>query len=388
MDALRAKHNIQSETVVKRPGEFGRFTGREGREAGFVKYLAADRTTLAKALSLPAGAVEEDPSLGGHWRPIQVSLKGPINAAQVSRVQRIIEDRMRDDEVNFVCLRIDSPGGDLSESVTLANFLAEPGPRAVCAPWRTSPKKPWPTRLWWPWRATNWSCTREPCLAGPAAEFIGPEEIKLVTDTVRENLAKKKEQSWSMTVALIDPNMTVYRYTQRDTGQVAYFCEAEAAEQPDRDKWNRGEVITENGQPLQLSGAAAEKFGVARHIVKDFGEFKELYGLENDVALVEPGWADYLIDALASPAVAWVLAARRRSGVFRRTARARGRHRRLRGRSLLPAVFLEPGIWTARPAGWRRYCFWPASAACCSRSSSCPARGCSAWAAGCWSSAR
>jgi membrane-bound ClpP family serine protease len=32
-----------------------------------------------------------------------------------------------------------------------------------------------------------------------------------------------------------------------------------------------------------------------------------LYALENDVALVEPGWADYLIDALASPAVAWVL---------------------------------------------------------------------------------
>jgi membrane-bound ClpP family serine protease len=306
LDALRAKHNIQSETVSKRPGEFGRFTGREGREAGFVKYLAADRAALAKALSLPPRAVEEDPSLGGSWRPIQVSLKGPINAAQVSRVERIIEDRMRDDDVNFVCLRIHSPGGELSESVTLANFLASLDRGQVRTVAYIAEEALADAAI------VAMACDqivmhKGALLGGPGAEFIGPEEIKLVADTIRENLAKKKERPWSLTVALIDPAMTVYRYTGRDTGLVAYFSEAEAADQPDRDKWIRGEVITENGQPLQLNGAAAEKLGVARHVVKDFGEFKELYALENDVALVEPGWADYLIDALASPAVAWVL---------------------------------------------------------------------------------
>ena len=39
----------------------------------------------------------------------------------------------------------------------------------------------------------------------------------------------------------------------------------------------------------------------------DFAAFKQVYGLENELVLAEPGWADYLIDALAAPAVAWLL---------------------------------------------------------------------------------
>lgn len=305
-NALRAKHNIQSQTVVKRPGEYAQFTGREGREAGFVKYLATDRATLARALSLPASAVEEDPSQGGDWRPIQVSLKGPVTAAQVSRVERIIEDRMRDDDVNFVCLRIDSPGGDLSESVNLANFLASLNRGQV----RTVAYIP--TQALADAALVAMACDqvvmhKGALLGGSGAEFIGPEETRLVASTVRENLAKNKERSWSLIVALVDPDLPVFRYTQQDSGRVAYFSEAEAGEQPDRDKWNRGGAINEVGEPLQLKGLRAEELGVAQHVVKDFGEFKEVYGLQNDVALVEPGWADYLIDALASPAVAWIL---------------------------------------------------------------------------------
>lgn len=307
LNALRARHNIQSETIVKRPGEFAQFTGREGREAGFVKYLAADRATLARALSLPASAVEVDPSLGGDWRPIQVSLKGPINAAQVSRVERIIEDRVRDDDVNFICLRIDSPGGDLSESMSLANFLSSLN-RGQVRTVAYIPAQALSDAALVAMACDQVVMNKGALLGGAGAEFIGHEEIKLVTDTVRENLAKNKERPWSLIVALIDPDLPVYRYTQQESGRVAYFSEAEAAEQPDRDKWNRGGAIGELGhQPLQLKGARAEELGVAQHVVKDFGEFKEVYGLQNDVALVEPGWADYLIDALASPAVAWIL---------------------------------------------------------------------------------
>ena len=47
--------------------------------------------------------------------------------------------------------------------------------------------------------------------------------------------------------------------------------------------------------------------GLARHVVADFAEFRRLYGLEDELAVAEPGWADFLIDALASPHVAWLL---------------------------------------------------------------------------------
>ena len=44
-----------------------------------------------------------------------------------------------------------------------------------------------------------------------------------------------------------------------------------------------------------------------RHVVDGFEEFKDLYGLTDDPALVEPGWADLLASILRYPGVASIL---------------------------------------------------------------------------------
>src|SRR5262249_7666293 len=90
-------------------------------------------------------------------------------------------------------------------------------------------------------------------------------------------------------------------------GLVDYFTPEEVAAERDADGWQQGAEIGRRGQPLELSGEDAEQLGVARHLVRDFDEFKSQYGLEGDPALVEPGWAHVLIDALNSPGVSWLL---------------------------------------------------------------------------------
>jgi membrane-bound ClpP family serine protease len=62
---------------------------------------------------------------------VRVVLEGPITPSIVSRAQRTIENQIRDHKVNFVCLRIDSPGGSLADSMNLANFLANQDPARV-----------------------------------------------------------------------------------------------------------------------------------------------------------------------------------------------------------------------------------------------------------------
>jgi membrane-bound serine protease (ClpP class) len=59
--------------------------------------------------------------------------------------------------------------------------------------------------------------------------------------------------------------------------------------------------------PLVLNGKAAESLGLAAHVVEGFDAVARTYGLEGDVALAAPGWADTLLDALASPGIAWLL---------------------------------------------------------------------------------
>ena len=91
---------------------------------------------------------------------------------------------------------------------------------------------------------------------------------------------------------MIDPNLNVFR--AKRLGDVEYFCDEELGEQPDQAKWQKDALVTEPGRPLKLSGQQAADFDLANRVVDNFAQFKQYYGLEDDPALVEPGWADFL----------------------------------------------------------------------------------------------
>ncbi len=306
LDELKKKHTITSQEVIKHPSELANFTGRKARELGFVKYLAADRQALARALSLPPGALEDDPSLVGDWHPVRVALKGPITPQSTARVQRAMNDLIRDDGANFICLSIDSPGGSLQDSINLANFLADLDSTKV----RTVAYVPAEARS--DAALVAMACDQlvmhpKAVLGGSGAVEFSPDEIQLASETVRENIAPRKKRSWSLIAALIDPHLEVVRYTHRGDASVDYFSDAELKSQADPQSWTRDDQVTRPGTPLLVRGEPAHELGLAQHVVNDFTAFKQLYGLEDELVMAEPGWADYLIDALAAPAVAWLL---------------------------------------------------------------------------------
>jgi membrane-bound ClpP family serine protease len=123
---------------------------------------------------------------------------------------------------------------------------------------------------------------------------------------VIHELAPRKGRSWSLVAAMVDPHLAVHRATS--LGDVEYFSDEERGEQLEPNKWKMGGLVTtDNGKPLNVNGTTAEEFHLANHVVDNFAQFKQAYGLENDPNLVEPGWASILIDALASPGVAFLL---------------------------------------------------------------------------------
>ncbi len=306
LDDLKKKHTIQSQKVLSRPGQLAQFSGREARELGFVKYLAADRGALAKALSLSPQALEDDPSLADDWHAVIVRLKGPIHSQSVARVERTVEDQIRDQGANFICLWIDSPGGSLSDSMNLANFLAELDRSKVCTV-AYVPAEARADAALIAMACDQLVMNHEAVLGGAGAANFSPEDLQLARETLRESWGPKKSRSWSLTAALVDPNTRVFRFTHRRDGRVEYFSDAELRSQADPEGWNQGEEVTKAPGPLVLKGDPAQELGLARHVVNDFAGFRQLYGLENELILAEPGWAEYLIGALAEPAVAWLL---------------------------------------------------------------------------------
>jgi membrane-bound ClpP family serine protease len=304
--ALKERHTIQSQQVLSPPGQFALFTGHEARELGFVTYLAADRPELAGALSLPVEALDDDPSLSGGWRAVRVLLEGPITPALVSRTQRTIENQIRDHQMNFVCLWIDSPGGSLSDSMNLANFLANQDPskvRIVAYVPKTARADTGLVAM----AADQLVMNHEGVLGGEGDAAFSVEDLQSIRETLRDSLAPKKGRPWSLTAALVDPELQVFRYTNRQSGVVENFSEEELAQQTDPEAWIRGPEVTRAGEALRVTGDRAGELGMARHVVQDFAGFKHAYALEGEMALAEPSWADFLIDALAAPAVAWLL---------------------------------------------------------------------------------
>ncbi len=301
---LKTHHATKEPVVVKRAGEQGEFSGSELRQRGLVKYLADDRREVARALELPPTAIAHNPSLESGWRPVRVDLKGPIRFESVNQAQRMIEEQVRQNDVNFICLWIDSPGGSLVDAVQLANALAELDPNKV----RTVAYVPNEARG--DAAVVALACDQlvvgpHAVLGGPGADAPTPDAIAAARQTIRDSLAKAKGRSWSLWAAMIDPDLRVFR--AKRLGQVEYFCQDELDAQPDKDKWQKEDVVTETGRPLQLTGQKAADYDLANQVVDNFAELKRYYGLEDDPALVEPGWADFLIRALASPGLAFIL---------------------------------------------------------------------------------
>jgi len=307
LEELRKTRTIQSSRTLFEAGQPGRLSADEARNLDLIDVKADSRRDVARALELRPDALQDDPSLGGQWRAVRVDVKGTIHAELVRRAQRLIEDAMRKRQANFVCVWIDSPGGSPTDSIELASFLADLDASKV----RTVAYIP--SQALSDAALVAAACDQivmkpEAVLGGSGEHEPSPEELALVRTALRQAIAPAKERSWSLPVALMDSQWEVFRYTRKGGGGVPeYFSEEELAAQPNPGQWEIGERITQPGKPLQVTGKQAADLWLANHTVDGFGEFKRLYGLENDPWMLESGWADAVIDALASPGAAVLL---------------------------------------------------------------------------------
>jgi membrane-bound ClpP family serine protease len=275
--------------------------GSQAREMNFVNYLAADRTSLARALKLQPEAVQDDPALAGGWKPVQVNIKGAVTSTNVDITRKKIDEQIDQNGVNLIVLWIDSDGCSFDSSIQLANHLVELDSTKI----RTVAYIPHHARGDAALLAL--ACDQivmapDAVLGGTGMDILDAGKAASITQTLRE-MAKRndKSRSWSLPAAMIDEQLKVYQYKQPSTGLIGYFCEQELSDQADPASWRQGELVTKPNGPLRLSGREAEAKGVAWKLADNFEQFKQAYGLQHSPSLVEPGWADFLIQALATP---------------------------------------------------------------------------------------
>jgi membrane-bound serine protease (ClpP class) len=277
--------------------------GRRGRELGFVRVLARTPAELARGLGVADRDLAADPALDGGWRPAMVSLTGVVGPETVARLRGRIERAIADGS-NFIWLRIESAGGVPEQSLVLANWLSSLDPTSV----KTVAYVPREAR-------GDAALVALACdelvmlpgatLGGEGAAAIAGRRADAIVTSWRAGVAKLRGRSWSLPAALVAPGITVHRAEEQGSGRVDYFSEAELAARDDRDNWRLGPAIGTG--PFALDGRRAEELGLVAHVVNDAEGLRQAYGIEGRVAVAEPGWADRLLEALASPSLAWLL---------------------------------------------------------------------------------
>lgn len=293
--------------VVFPAGQPGRFSGAEGRKYGFVDYLADNVDDVSAALGISPRLLRGDPSLTEPWRAARIDITGPISSGTGQDVLVRLRRAVDQEGVNFVCMWLDTPGGNLDSSMAIADYLT-----SELDPFEVRTVAYIPREVLGDASLIAMACDEvvmhpESQLGGEGAAFLTPDDVEVAKAAMRFN-ASAKGRHWSLPVAMISTDIDVFEATREDDPRVQVFLsEEERLEQEDPAAWKMGDRVTVPGEVLGVRGQRAVELQLADATVADFENFKANYGLEDDPALVQPGWADTLIRALASPPVAGFL---------------------------------------------------------------------------------
>ena len=312
----RTNVTIENVEVVKDPGTIGTFRGSTARALDIlVAQTSENRSSVATLYGLQRESLRETASDKENRKARLIKVDGIIDRLQESFLVRQINSAVADG-AQLIVFEIDSPGGLLVASITLANAIADLESNKV----RTIAYIP-----------------RE-AISGAAIISLGCDEIYLHSDAkigdagpiemrpgqpferapekilsplkvaLRE-LAEKKHRPVAICEAMADRSMKVYQVTHRDNGQVWFMSELDI--HASNGEWIQGAQLREtNGELLfTANGSRAHELKLAEAPVSDIDDLKARIGIPAATKLVPIAktWVDRLVFSLNHPAMVMLM---------------------------------------------------------------------------------
>lgn len=127
---LLSEGQVTQQEEMLSAGQRPDYSGRMLRKEQWIDWLSRDRQSLLE--SLGASPIVQEPVWHrGPWKPLRLQLIGQVHHRQVNQLIRALEEGIRREQANVAILEIDSPGGDMAESLRLASHLAGLDPKKV-----------------------------------------------------------------------------------------------------------------------------------------------------------------------------------------------------------------------------------------------------------------
>ena len=251
---LRDSGRIREEKQATLPGQIGSFSGMQLRQWRWVDHQVRRVEDLGRVLGLRA-APQEFATWRGPWRPEVLQIHGIIQSRTVNQFIRGLEEAMKKNDANIAFIEIDSPGGSLSESLRLAQYIASLDPQKIQTIAYVSKQARGDASL------IAMACDAlfvhpEALLGGDGDATIRSEDL-LELSPAFEDLARKSGRSVGELHGPVCPAWKTYRYSTAE-GAVRWSSEEWMLVSEDAGEWTKGEAL-EVGQGPHGQGLSADR---------------------------------------------------------------------------------------------------------------------------------
>ncbi len=282
-------------------------TGKQLAEFGLVRSATPSRVDLARQLGVSLDALKSELNQGKPWRAVRVEMPDYIDDAAVQWIIRALEPKVARDEANLIIFDFDSGAGDMDACLRLARKMTAYETNNVRTVAFINNLATGPAAL------VALSCyhvimNSDGKIGGEFSPPI-PEQKLAKIRLAASGIADSVGRDAALIQAMIDPDLEVFRFRNKLTGEERLMTNVIRDELVDADQWLAQSPI-EFVEPIQAE--VAEKLRIARQLVSSQDELNAFYQLEGDPELLKPTqidrWLNQAAMFLASPFVApWLL---------------------------------------------------------------------------------
>ena len=125
LDEKSKSGDIRTEDQITIAGQLGNFSGQEMRKWLWIRQLVQSDAELKESLGADRWVIGGDSLIVGPRKPGVVEIHGVVTETTVNRWMRAIDEVLQVGQVNLLFVDIQTPGGDLTQSLRLSEYLAD-----------------------------------------------------------------------------------------------------------------------------------------------------------------------------------------------------------------------------------------------------------------------
>jgi membrane-bound ClpP family serine protease len=269
------------------------FNGQELRQRRWISSLVNQRELLPVALKL-TGPIQEKPLFSLPRKPVHLKLSGVLHRRVVNRTLRAIDDAVNNQKADLVLIQLDSPGGNLDDSIRLAYRLAEiPSDKAEVIVYVSKHARGDAALIA---LAADAIYMAPDAVLGTGGEAsINAAEIEKRKTNFLE-LAQRKSRAAGDLVGLVHPDAIVHDFLAAD-GRRMRTVPTWVIDDPQNPLWTKGQAV-DYSKGIETDRAIA--MGLASAKAEDLDSVAKIFGVDELPMEKQTSRIDQAIEWLAS----------------------------------------------------------------------------------------